>query len=231
MPCRLATSHNAAIQSWATSASHMSFFFIHATVACSLHPVSNLRLRPNTLPPIHALNLHRRGLLCIFLGILFCLFIKYLSPILILVRGILLHCIIRYGLHKKLLSSSQDAHDLTAWFPRLWFEDSNAHAAVLVEGDVWVEDTGFERDLGGLERVVGWEDEEELEFSALGKDTVSVCRTKGEGESAWEAYSVRRAFWAVHYDVPVVYISFVHEADFDSRWGVGGNFRELLSRC
>jgi hypothetical protein len=102
---------------------------------------------------------------------------------------------------------------------------------VLVEGDVWVEDTGFERDLGRLERVVGWEDEEELEFPALRKDTVSVYRAKGEGERAWEAYGVRRAFWTVHYDVPVVYVSFVHEADFDSRWWVGGNFRELLSRC
>jgi hypothetical protein len=102
---------------------------------------------------------------------------------------------------------------------------------VLVEGDVWVEDTGFERDLGGFERVVGGEDEEELEFSALGKDTVSICRNKGVGRSAWEAYGIRRAFWAVHYNVPVVYISFVDEADFDSRWWVGGDFRELLSRC
>jgi hypothetical protein len=102
---------------------------------------------------------------------------------------------------------------------------------VLVEGDVWVEDTRFERDLGGLERVVGWEDKEELEFSTLEKDTFSVCRDRGEGDMVREAYGVRRAFWAVHYDVPVVYISFVHEADFDSRWWVGGNFRELLSRC
>jgi hypothetical protein len=129
------------------------------------------------------------------------------------------------------LSSSQDTHDLTAWFPSLWFKDSDAHAAVLVEGDVGVEDTGFERDLGGFERVVGGEDKEELEFSALREDPVSVCRDNGEGERARDAYGVRRAFWAVHYDVPVVYISFVHEADFDSRWRVGGNFRELLSRC
>jgi hypothetical protein len=179
---------------------------------------------PHPRPPL-------KGLLCVLLGILLCLFIKHFSPILILVCSILLHCIIRYGLHKKLLSSSQDAHDLTAWFPRLWFEDSNAHAAVLVEGDIRVEDTGFERDLGGFEGVVGGEDEEELEFSALGKDTVSVCRTKGEGKKTWEAYGIRRAFWTVHYDVPVVYVSFVHEADFDSSWWVGGNLRELLSRC
>jgi hypothetical protein len=102
---------------------------------------------------------------------------------------------------------------------------------VLVEGDVWVEDTGFERDLGWFERIVGWEDKEELEFAALRKGIVSVCRDKREEERVREAYGVRRAFWAVHYDVPVVYISFVHEADFDSRWGVGSNFRELLSRC
>jgi hypothetical protein len=49
---------------------------------------------------------------------------------------------------------------------------------VLVEGDIWVEDTGFEGDLGGFERVVSWEDKEELEFAALGKDAVSVYRKR-----------------------------------------------------
>lgn len=39
---------------------------------------------------------------------------------------------------------------------------------MLVEGDVGVPDAGFEGDLGGLERVVGWEGEEELELTALG---------------------------------------------------------------
>jgi len=38
---------------------------------------------------------------------------------------------------------------------------------VLVEGDVGVPDAGFECDLGWLEWVVGWEDEEEVEFAAL----------------------------------------------------------------
>ena len=54
--------------------------------------------------------------------------------------------------------------------------------------------------------------------------------TRGKGKGMGLAYGVRRAFWAIHYDIPVVYIGFVHEADFDSGWGVGGNFRKLLSR-
>ena len=42
--------------------------------------------------------------------------------------------------------------------------------------------------------------------------------TRGKGKGMGLAYGVRRAFWAIHYDIPVVYIGFVHEADFDSGW-------------
>jgi len=38
---------------------------------------------------------------------------------------------------------------------------------VFVKGYVGVEDAGFEVDLGGFEWVVGGEDEEEFEFTAL----------------------------------------------------------------
>jgi hypothetical protein len=40
---------------------------------------------------------------------------------------------------------------------------------MLIECDVRVEDTGLERNLGGLEGVVGWKNEQELEFSPLVK--------------------------------------------------------------
>lgn len=45
---------------------------------------------------------------------------------------------------------------------------------MLVEGHVGVPDPRLEVDLGGLEGVVGGEDEEELEFAALQKASALV---------------------------------------------------------
>lgn len=44
---------------------------------------------------------------------------------------------------------------------------------MLVEGDVWVVDSGFKVDLGRLEWVFGWKNKEKLEFAALRRISVS----------------------------------------------------------
>jgi hypothetical protein len=72
------------------------------------------------------------------------------------------------------LRRSQHRHDLAAWLPSFRFQDTDTHRTVLVEGHVGVVDSGLERDLGGLEWVVGWEDEEELEFAALEERIISI---------------------------------------------------------
>lgn len=45
--------------------------------------------------------------------------------------------------------------------------------------DVWVEDAGLEVYLRWLKRVVGWEDEEEVEFAALMKMLVKRYKIGG----------------------------------------------------
>ena len=52
---------------------------------------------------------------------------------------------------------------------------------MLVECYVGVIDASFEVDLGGLEGVVGWKNEEEFEFAAL--SIISRFRTRQRGQS------------------------------------------------
>lgn len=106
-------------------------------------------------------------LLCILLRILRGRLVELSPVILVHICSTRLHRIIRDRLHQQVLRRCQHAHDLGARLPGLGFQDSDAHAAVLVEGHVRVPDSRLEVDLGGLERVVGGEDEEELEFPAL----------------------------------------------------------------
>ena len=70
-----------------------------------------------------------------------------------------LHRIIWNRLNQQVLRCRQHAQDLAAWFPSLGLEDTDAHAAMFVEGHIRVPDSRLEVDLGRLERVVGGEDE------------------------------------------------------------------------
>jgi hypothetical protein len=70
-------------------------------------------------------------------------------------------------LSQQILDRKKNTHDLRARLPLICLEDTNAHASLLVICDVGVVDSGLEGDGGWLEWVVGWKDEEELEFAAL----------------------------------------------------------------
>lgn len=122
---------------------------------------------PSPLPINLPLLLPTRSSLCPLLRGLSRLLIKRLAIILILLARTRLDRIIRNWLNQQLLRRSQDRHDLRAWFPSLGLENADAHAAVLVVGDVGVEDAGLEVDLWGLEGVFVWKGQEELEFAAL----------------------------------------------------------------
>ena len=139
------------------------------------HPVttpptsSREHLQPHPSPS-HPISPHLpKVLLCILLRIIPRLLIEACTIILEFLGRVRLDRIVRDRLHKQLLCRQQDAHDLGAGLPGLRLEDADAHAAVLVKGDIWVPDAGLEGDLWGLEGVFGGEDEKEFEFSALGE--------------------------------------------------------------
>lgn len=126
-------------------------------------------INPSTLAD-YSCRFHRCcaiPLLCILLRVLPRLLIKRRPIIVKLLRRARLHRIVRHRLDQQLLRRQQHARDLGARFPRLGLQDANAHAAVLVKGDVGMPDASLEVDLGRLEGVVGGEDEEEFEFTAL----------------------------------------------------------------
>lgn len=103
----------------------------------------------------------------ILLGVLSRSLVELRPVILIHLSSRRLNRIIRNRLDQQILGCCQDTRDLGARLPRLGLQDTDAHGAVFIEGDVGVPDAGLEGDFGGLEGVVGGKDEEELEFTAL----------------------------------------------------------------
>lgn len=76
-------------------------------------------------------------------------------------------CIVGNGLDQQVLCRDQHIQDTAARLPHVSLQYPNAHASLLVEGDVGVPDAGLEVDSGGLEGVFNRKIEEELEFTAL----------------------------------------------------------------
>jgi hypothetical protein len=94
---------------------------------------------------------------------------------------------------------------------------------MLIEGDVGVPNSGLEADLGRLEWVVGWENEEKLKLP-----TLSLVSTASKEACCGFANLIWRAFWPIHYNTPVVNISLINEADLHAFWCISKNFCQLL---
>lgn len=107
------------------------------------------------------------ALIGMLLGPFFRFLVKLFAIIFVKICRICLNSVIRDRLHQELLGCSQDRCQLARRLPDISLEHAQAHRAVLVVGDVRMVDLGLEVELGRFERVVGRQDEEELEFAAL----------------------------------------------------------------
>ena len=106
----------------------------------------------------------------ILLRVLLSFLVELLPITLKLLRNCRLQRIIRNRLGQQLLGCGKDTHDFARWLPRICLQDANTHAALVVEGNIGVVDSGLKVYDGWLEGVFGWEDEEELEFATLGEE-------------------------------------------------------------
>lgn len=88
------------------------------------------------------------------------LLVECVPIILVLLSRPSLHGIIRHRLQQQLLRRNQHIQYLAARLPYIWLQDAYAHAAMFVEGDIWVVYSRLEVDLWGFERVLSWEDKE-----------------------------------------------------------------------
>lgn len=81
----------------------------------------------------------------------------------VLVGDALLERVVGLGLDEQVAHGLEHGGDLCAGLPVLGLEDAEADVAEGVVCDVWVVEPGDELDDGGLEGVVGGEDEEDAE--------------------------------------------------------------------
>ena len=111
----------------------------------------------------------------ILLDPVFRILFKSLSIILVFVCYTSLDCIIRIGFNERVAHQVEHGHDLIRWLPRIRAQHAEAHATFVIIGYIWVVYFGLEGEDWGLERIVGWEGDEETEVTALGD--VSSCFT------------------------------------------------------
>ncbi len=152
---------------------HLNAFCDHSNI--TNNPISALCLCVITLSsislPLLLLNIslpdHHSSLGSVFFRELPSFLVELVSLVLELLSSTCLDGIIRYRFCNQGLNSSQDSHNFRGRLPDVGLEDTDAHSAVLVEGDIGVVDAGFERDLGWLEGIFVGQKEGEGEFAAL----------------------------------------------------------------
>jgi hypothetical protein len=67
-------------------------------------------------------------------------------------------------------SSSWSAYGLIQGrrtYPGIWTKNAHTHGTLVIIADIWVVDLGLEVQGRGLERIVGWEGNVNLEIAAL----------------------------------------------------------------
>lgn len=129
-----------------------------------MHPNPSSSIISFPYPPLSSFNLF---LPCIHLRPALRLLHKLLTVLAILLANVRLDRVISYGLDEQLAGELQNGTDFGARFPLIRPQHAEAHGALFIIGHVRVVYFGLEVEGRRFEGVVGWESQDEDEYTAL----------------------------------------------------------------